>query len=350
MRRVLALIAAVALLACTVAEPRPRDAGRGDGGTAVDAPTAMFDSGPRPDAGPPPDAPPCSTPPAAGAEVELAPEFRDLYSVYALGSVPGVPSPLGGIVVSAGDPNTLLVAGASERFDGALYEIAVDRDACGHILGFVGTATQVASTPYVDANLVYGPGSLLVYTEWPQFHLSQLALGATMPSSRTDLLALGIAPSPDQGPGGIGFVPPGHGAASGTLRLVTWPDGHWYQVGATLTGGLYTIDSLTEAVALPNNPGGFAYVPAGSPGFAAQSLIVAEWVRGDRTLDRVAVYETDVAGDPMPATRREFFSRFPRPWGAYFEPVTGDYLFLTWGDGDDRVYIVQGFVPPPDLF
>jgi hypothetical protein len=52
----------------------------------------------------------------------------------------------------------------------------------------------------------------------------------------------------------------------------------------------------------------------------------------------------------MVGTRREFFSKFPRPWGAYFEPVTGDYMFLSWGTNADRVYIVQGFVPPPPIF
>ncbi len=299
------------------------------------------------DLGPLRDAPACASPPTpAGPEVELAAEFAGLYSVYVLGPVPGVPSPLGGIVLKAGDPDTLLVAGASERPDGAIYEIRVSRDACGHIVGFAGTATRAISAPYVDANLVYGPDDLLVYTEWPQFQLGQLSRGAITPTRETDLRTLGIAPAPDQGPGGIGFVPSGL-ASAGTLRLVTWPEGHWYQVGATLSGGLYTIDSLTETARLANNPGGFAYVPAGSPGFAAQSLIVAEWRQSDRTLDRVAVYETDAAGDPVTATRREFFSRFPRPWGAYFEPVTGDYLFLTWGDGDDRVYVVQGFAPPP---
>ena len=77
-------------------------------------------------------------------------------------------------------------------------------------------------------------------------------------------------------------------------------------------------------------------------------MIVAEW-RSDPTLDRVAVYDVDANGDPLPATRREFFSKFPRPWGAYFEPVTGDYMFLSWGSGDDHLYIVQGFVPPPPI-
>jgi hypothetical protein len=296
------------------------------------------------------DAQPCQQPPnPAGPEVALGPDFAASYAVYALGAPPGVPSPLGGLVVSHDDPNTLLMAGESEQATGTIYAIKVQRDGCNHILGFVGSATRVASAPYLDANLVYGPAALLVYTEWPQFTLSQLAAGATTPSRRTDLKPLGIAQGGDMGPGGIGFVPPGMSAA-GQLRIVTWPEGHWYHVGATLSGGLYTINSLTQATTLANNPGGFAYVPAGSPGFTAQSLIVAEWNQTDSSLDRVAVYEVDDNGDPKTSTRREFLTKFPRPWGAYFEPLTGDYFFLTWGAGDDRVYLVQGFVPPAPVF
>jgi hypothetical protein len=66
----------------------------------------------------------------------------------------------------------------------------------------------------------------------------------------------------------------------------------------------------------------------------------------------VAVYEVDGFGDPKPSTRKEFFTTFPRPWGAYFEAQTGDFLFLTWGTIPDRVYVVQGFTkppPPPDV-
>lgn len=343
--RVGSLVLSLALGCATPA--RAPDTGRSGSDAGVDAASPGVDVGPRPDTGPRPDAPSCpsSTATPAGTEVQLAPEFAGLYSVFVLGPVPGVPNPLGGIVVSAADPNVLLVAGASERAEGALYAIGVTRDACGHIVGFTGTASVAASTPYVDANLVYGPGDLLVYTEWPQYQLAQLAPGATTPSRETDLRTLGIDGVGDQGPGGIGYVPAGL-AGAGTLRLVTWPVGTWYEVSATLTGGLYTIDAITARATLPNNPGGFAYVPAGSPGFAAQSLIVAEWNQGGRALDRVAVYEVDGQGDPEVGTRREFFTTFPRPWGAYFEPVTGDYLFLTWGDGNDRVYIVQGFVPP----
>jgi hypothetical protein len=185
---------------------------------------------------------------------------------------------------------------------------------------------------------------VLLYTEWPQHMLSQLAPAATVADRRTDLTTIGF-PATDSGPGGLGRVPPSL-AAAGELRIVTWPGGRWAHVTSAPDGALLSITAAEEKLALPNEPGGFAYVPAGSPGFDVQSVIVAEW-RFDSTLDRVAVYDVDDQGDPVVTTRREFFVKFPRPWGAYFEPVTGDYLFLSWGTGEDRVYAVRGFVPPP---
>ncbi len=330
------------LLACgpkfSTGGPDANGAG-GDGGGGVDASASIDDDAAQ-------ATPACVAPATpAGAEVELAPEFEEFYKVYDLGAVPGVPLPLGGITVKAGTDDTLLVAGASENPGGAIYEIAVERNECGHIIGFSGTAQPIASTPNVDANLVYAAGDLMLYTEWPLFALSQLPAAATGPARRTDLRMLGMNTA-DQGPGGIAFVPPGLPAA-GEIRVVTWPVGRWYRVGATMNAGLFDVTSVSHVATLPYNPGGFAYVPAGSAGFAAQSIIIAEWSQTSLQDDRVSVYETDDAGDPLVGTRREFMIKFPRPWGAYFEPLTGDYLFLSWGTGDDHVYIVQGFEPPP---
>jgi hypothetical protein len=309
---------------------------------AIDAPWAP----PTPDAGPL-----CTPPPTpAGPGVALAAEFAAFYSVYDLGAVPGVPNPLGGATVKYGDSSKLLIAGNSENTLGAVYEIGVQRDACQHIIGFTGTAVQVASAPYIDANLAYKPGTggLMFYTGWPVWLLSQLPFGASAPAREDDLQAVGLDPFSDQGPGGVGFVPPGY-AAEGQLRVVTWPAGRWYHLDLAPDGSLFTVTGSSLATTLPNNPGGFAYVPAGSPGFPNPSVIVAEWRVGDASLDRVAVYEADGNGDPVVATRKEFMTMFPRPWGAYFEPITGDYLFLSWGTGNDHLYIVQGFVPPPPI-
>jgi hypothetical protein len=330
------LVAVVCLAACGPSSPRDDvDATAGDD-DAIDAP--WIDA-----------APTCPPPPvAAGPDIRLAAPYDALYTVYDLGPVPGVPNPLGGAVIDSLDSSTLLIAGASERPEGAIYRIGVNRDACGHIIGWNGTATVHATAPYVDANLLYVRDDLLVYTEWPQYTFSQLPAGATAPASRTDLRPLGLPSSGDQGPGGVGMVPPGL-ASAGELRMVTWPAGAWVHAATQPSGNLLAVTSVTPTTTIPNNPGGFAYVPAGSPGFTSQAIIVAEWRVSGAADDRVAVYDADAAGDPLPATRREFFSAFPRPWGAYFEPVTGDYLFLSWGLGTDRVYIVQGFVPPPPV-
>ncbi len=274
-----------------------------------------------------------------GVSAVLAPAFMGAYSVIDLGPVPGMPpGHLGGTVIAYDDPDTLLIAGDSEAPSGVIYKIKVQRSPCGHIAGFVGSATPVATTPYVDANLVYGTSNVLLYTQWPVNQISQLLPGASTPATTKDMTSVGIQGGSVSG---LGFVPPNLQAAF-ELRTVTWSAGYWYHVGLTWDGQLYDFSSPVQTATLPGGPGGFAYVPAGSPGFAKQSLIVAEW-----SVDTVGVYEVDEQGDPVVGTRQDFFTTFPKPWGAYFEPQTGDFLFLTWGTLPDRVFVVTGFAPPP---
>jgi hypothetical protein len=272
----------------------------------------------------------------------IAPDYAGIYTAYDLGPIPGMPEGhLGGCVLKHDDENTLLVAGNSEASDGAIYSIGLKRGPCGHIIGFDGTAQLVATTPYVDANLIYGANDVLLYTQWPVNQISQLLIGAPQPAVTTDMTTVGI--NEGYSVSGLGFVPPWL-AAKGELRTVTWSSGDWYHLELASNGQLYTFVSAQKTVAaLPGGPGGFAYIPDGSPGFDKPSLILAEW-----SANTVATYEVDPQGDPIPATRKDFFSAFPRPWGAYFEAKTGDFLFLTWDSPPDRVYIVPGFnVPPP---
>jgi len=320
----------------------PSDAGAFDATTVDGAPIvgdddsglvlATGDSAPTPPQTCPPPAP------AVGADVVMAAPYTASYTAYDLGAVPGVPDPLGGCVIASSDPNTLYVAGNSEDPSGAIYSIKVSRDACGHITGFVGTATSLGSMPYVDANLVYGPSDVLFYTEWPTYGLAQLLPGATSVSLDTTLqMDAGSA-------GGLGFVPPTLTAA-GELRASSWPNGGaggWFHVPyASADGGLFAIGTPVETTTVTEG-GGFAYVPAGSPQFTNAAMLMAEWNGG-----KVAAYDVDSEGDPVPSTRRDFFSTFPKPWGAYFDAVTGDYLFLSWGVSPDEVYEVQGFSKPP---
>jgi hypothetical protein len=314
--------------------------GGGTGGIDPSGPTTVGSGG---------SEPACDAPAnPAGTSVVLAPAYEPHYEVYDLGQVPGVPDPLGGCVIKHDDPNTLLIAGGSESPLGGIYSIGVIREPCGHIIGFNGSAQAVATTPYVDANLIYTGADLMFYTQWPTYHLSQLLPSSSASDRDINLTSFGIETLSDSGPGGVGFVPTG--AEAGGMRIVTWPGGRWYDVGLAADGNLYNVTGLTLKTQLPNNPGGFAYVPAGSPGFAEERIIVAEWTFNGPTYDRVATYATDAEGDPQVSTRQEFMVKFTRPWGAYFEPVTGDFLFLQWDPADptpDRVFIVQGFLPPP---
>lgn len=285
----------------------------------------------------------CSDKPGklAGAEVVIAPEFAELYTTYELGPVPGIPpeARLGGCVISFDDPNTLLIAGFSEAANGQIYKIGVERGNCDHIVAFSGQATSIAATPYIDANLIYVKSGLLFYSEWPVNNLSQILPGQAAPARTTSLGPLGVANSI----GGIGFVPPGFVDAGG-LRLLSWSGGQWYHLDRQPDGELFTVSAPQQTATLPNGPGGFAYVPKGSPGFDLDHIIVSEW-----STNTVGVYQADAQGDPAMATRKDFFTTFPRPWGAYFEPLTGDFMFLTWGAGVDRIYIVQGFKAPPPI-
>lgn len=279
-------------------------------------------------------------PPAPGGAVAttMAAEYAAFYKSYDLGPVPGMPpAHLGGCILKQGDPNTLLLAGDSESASGALYSIKVKRGPCGHIIGWDGTATKVADAPYIDANILDLPGGTLLYSQWPQNKLGLLTASAIAPSREILLATHGV----DSSIGGLGFVPSGYPAA-GELRGVTWSAGNWFHLALKPDGTLYDVTGATKKVTLPNGPGGFAYVPAGSPGFPSNRLILSEW-----SADSVATYEVDGQGDPIVTSRKAFFESFPRPWGAYFDPKTGDFLFLTWGSPPDRVFVVQGFSKPP---
>lgn len=348
-----ALLAALMATQLTVAcacgdEPTPR---RGDAGTRSDAGTlgdtgTLTDArviGPRVDVGAFDAGPRCTPPAPPGAEVVFSPEFAPLYAVYELGPPPSVPNPLGGTVILRDHVDELLIVGASEYATGAIYRVPIRRDACGHIVGFEGSSTRLGDAPYADANLLQtSDGASLLYTGWSVSEFSQWSLTTYAPLWTVSLPTLGLA---GDSAGGFGQVPralPGRGG----YRIVGWPDGRWHEFSLASDAGTWSVTGVTyTGTALSRGPGGFAYVPAGSPGFPRQSIILAEWSVGS-----VAVYEVDDDGNPEAASRRDFFSSFPRPWGAYFEPETGDFLFLTWGrpGQPDSLFVVQGFERPEE--
>jgi hypothetical protein len=119
--------------------------------------------------------------------------------------------------------------------------------------------------------------------------------------------------------------------------------GNWYDV--VLAGpdqnGTYPITSVTLEATIGFGPEGIIYVSDSNPQFSAASVLVSEYSGGS-----VSTYEIDSNGDPVVATRRVFLSGLTGAEGAVVDPLTGDFLFSTYGGGN-RVIVVKGFVPPP---
>ncbi|MFA4902201.1 MAG: hypothetical protein WC600_05585 [Desulfobaccales bacterium] len=275
--------------------------------------------------------------PVSGQAVTIDPFYAGSYTAFDLGSVPGVPPLYGPVLLKAGDPNTLLIGGNANEASGALYSIGVTRDANNHITGFSGSASFYAEAAYNDGGAQYGPGGVLFLARWPVNEIGQNLPGSTVTDKIVDMAALGVANSA----AALAFVPAGFPGA-GQLKLVSWEGGEWYTLTYTPDGtGTFDITSANFVETLPGGPEGIAYVPPGSPLFPVPSLLQCEFSVG-----KVATYEVDANGDPTLASRRDFITDLEGAEGAFIDPLTGDFLFSTFGGGD-RVVVVQGFVAPP---
>jgi hypothetical protein len=269
----------------------------------------------------------------------LAPPFNDSYSLHDLGAPPGVPAPLGGLTLKEETTDRLLIGGAANVEDGALYEVGLQRDEEGHITGFSDEATRFADAAYNDGGVTYGPDGVLFLARWPQNELGQIA-----PSGGTKIISLtpfDVASSLAS----LLFVPTGQPGAGG-LKMASYPGGEWYSadVVADAAGTFDLVDvNQVPTSTLPGGPEGFVYVGTGSPGFARPSLLVAEWGAG-----QVTAYEVDATGDPIVSTSRSFITGLEGAEGAFIDPLTGDFLFSTFGGGD-HVIAVRGFAPPVSL-
>ena len=269
----------------------------------------------------------------------LIPPFDVDYTVVDLGSVPGVPPLYGGLTLKFDDANTLLIGGAANTASGKIYSIGVMRDGGNHITGFSGVASvYIDPAGYNNGGVVYGPGDVLFLARWPVNELGQVKPGSVVTDKIIDLDLFGVVPSP----GGLNFVPPGF-ATAGNLKLVSWSGGQWYD--ATLTpdlSGTYDINVLTNTgIIVPGGPEGFIYVPSGSPQFPANSMLVSEYSAGE-----IGAYDVDNNGNPIILTRQDFITGLTGAEGAFTDPLTGDFLFSTFGGGN-KVILVKGFAPPP---
>ncbi|MGD9632350.1 MAG: hypothetical protein AB7G28_14120 [Pirellulales bacterium] len=274
----------------------------------------------------------------ANASILFGTDFAGSYVSSNLGSPSGLPVPAGGLTLLAGDPNTLLIGGKANTIDGAIYSVALTRDAGGHITGFGGPATYYASAPFIDGGLAYGPGGVLFYTRYNTHQLGQIEPGSNVTDRVDNILGFG---APGNSVGSLAFVPAGFGANAGALKAVTYQQGNFGTIPLAPDGnGTFAPGSGTLDTILSGGPEGIAYLAAGSPGFLNNSLLVAEYNNG-----AIAAYDIDAAANPIPSSRREFLTGLTGAEGAFIDPLTGDFLFSTFFAGSE-VFVVRGFEPP----
>jgi phage gp36-like protein len=273
-----------------------------------------------------------------GAEpARLLPAFAANYSCVSLGSVPGVPTNYGGLTLKYNDPNTFLIGGAANTSAGRIYQIGVIRDADMHITGFSGTAilypNSGSTVGQFNDGIVFGPGDVLFVGRYPRNELEQTKPGNSAPDKVTSLSPLGVASSI----GSIGFVPAGFPGA-GQMKMVSYNGGGWYTAAFSPDGsGTYDIASVTLGPNVGGGPVGMTFVPPGSPVFPPNSALVAQY-----DLGKIMTAPLDENGDPILASQQNFIDQLSGAEGAFIDPITGDFLFSTYGSGN-RIIRVAGF-------
>ncbi len=271
----------------------------------------------------------------------LTPEFVDAgYSILDVGSVPGVPTNYGGLTIRPEEPNTLYIGGAANNSNGALYSIALIRDGeTDQVTGFSGTATLVVATPDIDGGVTYAPNGTLLFTQYSQNGLGQILTDDTYIT--TDLTPYGIASSV----GSLVLVPPGYSGA-GNFIIASYSGNYLYNVPYTISeAGEYLISNQTAEVPLDgtaDGPEGIAYIPLGSDGFPNPSMVISSYGDG-----KVVAFDIDATGFPIVSTARDMITDLTGAEGALIDPVTGDFLFSTYGGGN-HVIVMSGFESPDD--
>ena len=267
----------------------------------------------------------------------IQPPYDGVYTLTDLGAVPGLPTPYGGLDFLPGDPNTIIIGGAANAAGGALYSIGVVRNGSNQIIGLSGSATLFSEGQFNDGGVVFGPGGVLFYTRFPNNEVGEIKPGSTINDKIVDLTPLGVSSSV----GALNFVPPGFPGA-GQLKIVSYDTDEWYTAAYSADGsGTYNITSAVLNTTIQGGPEGFIYVPVGSPIFPPNSMIVSEYAA-----DVVSTYQFDANGNPIPASRALFVNGLTGAEGAVIDPVTGDFLFSTFGS-TNHVIVVRGFAIPP---
>lgn len=265
----------------------------------------------------------------ARATAVLASPFSNDYSLTTFDSPTGVPANLGGITFL--NSSTILLGGAANSSDGTIYSVPVTRDSNGQITGF-GTASVYSGAPYVDGGLAFGPGGTLFFTEYPGASIGEITCTPTCSVADTEYLGGQV----DGSVGTLGIVPGGFSGA-GNFVIGSYEGGGWYTASLTPNGpGTFSF-TATQTQYTGGGPEGIAWVPAGNPDFAVNSALISLYDSGV-----VEACASDASGTPNSATCTTFISGLSGAEGASIDPLTGDFVFSTFGVGN-QIEVVSGF-------
>ena len=270
------------------------------------------------------------------AQVIEAP-YSSSYSYISLNTPSGVPGSFGGLTLKAGDANTLLIGGSANNSGGGIYSIGLTRGLDNHITGFSGTASLFSTAPNIDGGLVYAPNGDLLYTAFPSNQIGEIKPGSASPDK--------IISVPDvfSSVGSLQFIPAGF-VGAGHLAIASYSGGGYYTSSLIPDGsGTYDLAPQVLQANLGHGPEGITFVPAGNAQFAVNSILVSEYGGGN-----VATYTLDSLGNPIESSRQVFISGLSGAEGAFTDPLTGDFLFSTFGNSN-QVIEVRGFLPVPEV-
>lgn len=269
----------------------------------------------------------------------LTPDFINAgYAITDLGGITDLPTPYGGLTIRPGSPDTLYIGGTANQPGGAVYKVPLVRDAgTQQITGFAGPAVLFAAAPNIDGGLSFAPNGTMLYTRYSMNEFGQLLTNNTALS--IPLTPLGISSSV----GSHVLVPAGSPGA-GDLIMASYNASIMYKVPFTIgVDGDYQPAAPTASVSvntLASGPEGIAYVPNGSAGFPNPSMVVSAYSMG-----KIVAFEVDADGLPIPTSARDMITGLSGAEGAFIDPLTGDFLFSTFG-GSNRVIRVSGFEAP----
>lgn len=265
--------------------------------------------------------------------------FNTDYTISTVGTSAGLPTPYAGLVFKSSDSDIILIGGNGNQPGASLYEVPVVRGVGDHITS-VGAATSVISVPNIDGGVAYHPSGVLFCTAYNTNIIHQFKPGATSPSKSVSLTPLGVTTSVSS----LGFIPVGYPGA-GKLMVVSWPSGNTFFLNMSADGtGTYDLTLGATGPSLIGGPEGYIYVPLGSDQFPNPSILVTEYSGG-----RVSAYELDSDGFPIIATIRPMVTGLANAEGASIDPVTGDYIFTTFGGSNLFYVLTGGFIPPPPI-